>query len=88
MKNWKLEPDDSIVCYCLNVNKKQIVNSIQQGYQTLAEIKKETKACTGGDCKSLNPSGKCCSKDIIELINIYADKPLQKGCNSNCCCKE
>ena len=88
MKDWKTEKDDSIVCYCLDVKKKSIVNAIKQGCTTLADIKKETKACTGHDCKRLNPSGKCCSKDIVELINIYSDNCLCTDNDEKCCCDE
>lgn len=71
MNNWNTKSDDSIVCYCQNVNKKEIVEAINKGFNTLELIKKETKACTMGNCKVLNPSGKCCSKDILKIIEIH-----------------
>ena len=89
MKNWEMESNESLVCYCLSVSKGQIVQAIQQGCNSLAEIKNKTKACTGGDCKSLNPSGQCCSKDIIELIRIYGghqNKSNPIKCDGKCCC--
>ena len=74
MIEWKNEPDDRLVCYCIKVNKQTIVNAIKLGCDTLTKIKEKTKACTGSDCKKLNPTGKCCSKDILELIRIYSLK--------------
>lgn len=66
--DWKTAPSSQIVCYCLNITKGEIVNSIRSGCTTLDQIKESTKACTGKRCKELNPSGKCCSGDIIELL--------------------
>jgi bacterioferritin-associated ferredoxin len=74
MKNWEKLDNEEIVCYCKNVNKKTIIDAINKGFDSLDKIKRETSACTGGRCKELNPSGKCCSGDIISLINIYSDK--------------
>ena len=45
-----------------------IVESIQIGANTLAQVKEATKACTGDQCEKLNPSGVCCAQDILELI--------------------
>ena len=72
------------ICYCIEVNKNTIKDAILNGHSTLAMIKKETKACTGNECKEKNPSGKCCSKNIKELIKMYSNTID----NSNCsCCK-
>ena len=54
------------------------------GNDTLSKIKESTKACTGSSCKELNPSGKCCSKDIKSLIKLYADKDSEEKCSSCC----
>jgi NAD(P)H-nitrite reductase large subunit len=80
-----IEKNDELVCYCIKVTKQTIINSIQKGNTSLLMIKKDTKACTGDRCKELNPTGKCCSGDIKELIqkysiNISDDNP------SSCCC--
>lgn len=71
MRDWKSVEDSALVCYCISVNKKSIVGAIQNGSKSLAEIKENTRACTGNDCKRMNPSGTCCSADINELIRIY-----------------
>jgi NAD(P)H-nitrite reductase large subunit len=86
MMGWREAKDDQIVCYCQAVDKKRIVQAINTGCNTLALIQAATSACTGGRCKELNPSGKCCSEDILKLIEIYSEgtSSLEKHC---CCCK-
>lgn len=69
--DWKNVDDNQIVCYCHNISKETIVTEIKSGNNTLTKIKEATTACTGGNCKELNPSGKCCSSDILELIKLY-----------------
>lgn len=71
MTDWKEKEDNSIVCYCNKVNKKEIMESIIRENINLHQIRLDTKACTNGNCKKNNPSGKCCSKDILEIIKIY-----------------
>ena len=81
MKNWKMQKDSDVVCYCQNINKKTIVDSICRGNHSLLLIKEDTTACTGGNCKINNPSGICCSEDVLQLIKIYS--PVEES--SNCC---
>jgi NAD(P)H-nitrite reductase large subunit len=73
MKN--MDPNDSgrttsakIICYCKHVTQKEIENTIKMGAKTLFDIQKSTKACTGNQCKEFNPTGKCCSGEIIRLL--------------------
>lgn len=85
MIKWESEPDDRLVCYCIKVNKQTIVNSIKSGCGSMGKIKEDTKACTGGDCKKLNPTGKCCSKDILELIRIFSNSADLSESKCSCC---
>jgi NAD(P)H-nitrite reductase large subunit len=78
MKNWEILPDNELVCYCMEIDKKTIVSAIKNGANSLSDIKKVTTACTGGRCKETNPSGKCCSTDILELIRIYGNNKKLK----------
>lgn len=85
MKNWLEESDSTIVCYCVDIDKKTIVKAIQEGNDTLLSIQQSTLACTGKNCKTLNPSHECCSKDIKKLIELYSGKSTyEKSCS--CCC--
>ena len=85
MKNWLEAKDEELVCYCLNVDKKTIVTSIQQRNDTLKKIQESTTACTGNRCKELNPSGKCCSVDIKILLELYAGKKSEESSSCSCC---
>lgn len=71
--DWKTASDQTIVCYCMNVNKQTIVSAIQSGANSVKQIQQATGACTGNRCKELNPSWRCCHLDIIELLNFYGD---------------
>lgn len=59
---------DEIICYCKQVTKSEIEKVILNGVKTLTDIQKMTGACTGTQCRKLNPSGKCCSSDINDLL--------------------
>ena len=62
--------DNDLICYCIEVSKGEIVNAIKQGATTLKEIKANTKACTGNECKEKNPNKRCCYKEIKALISM------------------
>ena len=59
---------DKIICYCKQVTQKEIERAIKGGSKTLVDIQQSTGACTGNQCKELNPSGKCCSGTINQLL--------------------
>ena len=69
---------NDLICYCCNVDKQTINISIEEGNQTLKEIKNGTNACTGDECKILNPNKRCCSKEILQLIKLY-EKKMKSG---------
>ena len=60
--------ENEIICYCSQVTKQEIINSIKNGAITLQDIREKTNACTIGNCINLNPKKKCCSGEIIKLI--------------------
>ena len=68
-----------LICYCKQVTKETVVMAIRQGAETLKEIQELTTACTGNQCKELNPKGVCCSTDINKLL-----PPKQKQCSCSC----
>ena len=70
--------NQEIVCYCSNVTKGQIIEAMDNGARTLADIRKMTGACTKGRCKELSPRGKCCSPVIMEVIGEYLDSHKQQ----------
>ena len=70
---------EELICYCNNVSKQEIETAIMEGAKTLKNIQEMTTACTGNQCKALNPKGVCCSADILALL-----PKQEKKCN--CCC--
>ncbi|MDP3180241.1 MAG: (2Fe-2S)-binding protein [Bacteroidota bacterium] len=60
-----------MICYCKQVTQKEIEIAIAGGAKTLSDIRQKTGACTGNQCKELNPSGKCCSDDINQIIRNW-----------------
>lgn len=59
---------DNIICYCKQITKSEIEKAISDGAKTLKDIQEMTGACTGNECKEMNPSGKCCSEDINAML--------------------
>jgi hypothetical protein len=53
------------------VTKQQILEAIEGGAKTLQDIRDKTKACTIGDCEELSPKKRCCSGDIIKILNEH-----------------
>ena len=84
LTDWKTASDQTIVCYCMNVNKQAIVSAIRSGANSIKQIQQATGACTGNRCKELNPSGHCCHLDIIELLKFYEDN---SDTSCDCCSK-
>ncbi|MEF9839912.1 MAG: (2Fe-2S)-binding protein [Lachnospiraceae bacterium] len=63
--------DQEIVCYCDHVTKGELINAMEQGAKTLADIKHMTGACCSCKCAELNPSGKCCAQDIALVMREH-----------------
>ena len=59
---------DEIICHCKQVSKNEIEKAISDGAKTLKDIQEMTGACTGNQCKELNPSGVCCSSAINAML--------------------
>ena len=64
----KIANPDTIICYCKHVTQTEIERAIKAGAKTLFDIRQSTGACTGNQCKELNPSGRCCSGTINQLL--------------------
>jgi NAD(P)H-nitrite reductase large subunit len=73
---------DKIICHCKQVTKSEIEKAIGDGACTFEDIKKITGACTGNQCKELNPSGKCCS---YEIFSILKNSKPPKTTSCSCC---
>ena len=49
--------NQEMICYCSSVTRGQIIEAMENGAKTFADVKKATGACTVGRCKELNPKG-------------------------------
>ena len=61
--------ENEIICYCSNVSRERILEAIEKGAKSLQDIRNMTGACTLGKCKELSPTEKCCSSNIIKILN-------------------
>ena len=69
--NWEKEPNETLVCFCSQINKGTIVAAIENGATDVKTIQDQTQAGVGKRCKELNPRGHCCHPDIKDLLEIY-----------------
>ncbi|NYT04033.1 MAG: NAD(P)H-nitrite reductase [Candidatus Methanofastidiosa archaeon] len=66
--------EDEMVCYCKKVRRSEIVEAIKNGAKSFSDIQKMTDACTGDQCETLNPKGRCCSVEIFGILaEFYGD---------------
>ncbi|HCL79091.1 MAG TPA: (2Fe-2S)-binding protein [Synergistaceae bacterium] len=63
--------DEEIVCYCSDVTRRQIIDALHDGAETMEDIRRMTGACTLGKCRELSPRKKCCSPIIVKIIEEY-----------------
>ena len=61
--------ENEIICYCSNVSMEKILEAIANGAKSLQDIRNMTGACTLGKCKELSPTKKCCSSNIVKILN-------------------
>ncbi|UZP68674.1 (2Fe-2S)-binding protein [Desulfovibrio mangrovi] len=59
--------DEATVCYCNQVNKKELVSLIRQGNTDLGALKRLIGA-DGNRCAELSPRGRCCTPEIVRLL--------------------
>ncbi|KXB05376.1 hypothetical protein AKJ50_01115 [candidate division MSBL1 archaeon SCGC-AAA382A13] len=64
--------DSTIICFCEEITKKEILGAIDQGYTTLKEIKQHTRAGMG-QCQ-----GRGCETRIAKLICQKTGKSIEK----------
>lgn len=69
--------ENEIICYCKNVSRVEIETAIQNGAKSLTDIQQITGACTGNQCKEMNPKGVCCAFDILPM---FPKAPKQCSC--------
>ncbi len=75
------EHREEMLCYCIEVHTQTVIDAINAGCTTLKKIRTETAACTGSECVTKNPSGKCCSREIKALIALYSNSTDVLSCD-------
>ncbi|MFV0414661.1 MAG: (2Fe-2S)-binding protein [Oscillospiraceae bacterium] len=63
---------EEIICYCSHISKAQLWDALHNGAKTLNVIRKATGSCTVGRCHELSPNKKCCSPNILAVIDEYS----------------
>jgi NAD(P)H-nitrite reductase large subunit len=64
--------DDTIICRCEDITYKEVVDAIDMGVTTVAEIKKTLRAGMG-PCQ-----GRTCGRLIAQIISRKTGKPMAK----------
>ncbi len=84
-------PDNTIICYCGNINKGSIVRAIKEGHTSFAQLRAATGVCPEpNDCLHNNPKGRCCSTEVMALLNSVCgvNKTAVQASPCTCaCCK-
>ena len=47
--------DDEIVCFCSHVTRARIIEALDAGAESLADIRRMTGACTLHQCEKFSP---------------------------------
>lgn len=67
------------VCYCKNVLESRIMDEllVQKCCDSIIDIQQFTEANTGKDCVITNPTGRCCGKQIKEILEWAKSERLE-----------
>jgi len=67
------------VCYCKNVLEKTILDEllVKKCCDSIIDIQNFTEANTGKDCVLTNPTGRCCGKQIKEILEWTKDQRME-----------
>lgn len=61
--------DPKYICYCSKVTEEEIVDAIvNKNCKTVKDVVKNTNAMKTSNCVVNSPTGKCCSRQINDLI--------------------
>ncbi|MHA2029179.1 MAG: hypothetical protein ACW98K_06500 [Candidatus Kariarchaeaceae archaeon] len=85
MHKMEIGNDNRPICYCKNVLESSIIEelAVKKCCDSLKDIQKFTEANTGKDCVITNPTGRCCGKQVKEIMewvksngDLMIDVPL------------
>lgn len=79
MHKMEIGADNRPACYCKNVLESTIFDEllVRKCCDSLIDIQNFTKANTGKDCSITNPTGRCCGKQIREILEWAQDKRME-----------
>lgn len=71
MHKMEIGTENRPVCYCKNVLESTILDEllIKKCCDSIIDIQSFTDANTGKDCVITNPTGRCCGKQIKEILD-------------------
>ncbi|MHA2030861.1 MAG: hypothetical protein ACW99A_15595 [Candidatus Kariarchaeaceae archaeon] len=78
MHKMEIGAENRPACYCKNVLESTIFNEllVKKCCDSLIDIQNFTQANTGKDCSITNPTGRCCGKQIREILEwVYKTRP-------------
>lgn len=61
--------EEIIVCYCSKISEKEIRDAVENGSNTIEDVRNYLNKHTTGNCKVTSPYSKCCHTRFNELIN-------------------
>lgn len=70
LNNIELCSDNSHICHCAKISLGEIRDAVQQGYNTIKDIRVYLNKREEGDCKTTSPSGTCCHSRFDKVINL------------------
>ena len=79
MHKMEINTENRPVCYCKNVLEKTILDEllVEKCCDSIIDIQNFTQANTGKDCAITNPTGRCCGKQIKEILEWAKDQRLE-----------
>ena len=78
--------DDVLVCHCGNVTKGMILAAVANRCSTFPQLREATGVCPdNSDCANNNPSGKCCSPEVMALLKNRTGSAVEEACGCDCC---
>jgi len=76
------------ICYCSDITREEIENSVRDGSKTIDDVQNSTKKNITGNCKIMNPTGRCCRNAFLYTIKTVIDKNcfVSQEEGKKCCC--
>ncbi|MDF2698550.1 MAG: hypothetical protein K0Q49_106 [Haloplasmataceae bacterium] len=72
---YKKDANPKTICYCSKVTEEEIIDAIKtKNCKTVKEVVANTNAMKISNCVVNSPTGKCCSRQINDLLKIMNNK--------------